>query len=360
MERIYNFSAGPAMLPQEVLEQARDELLDWHGCGMSVMEMTHRGKDFSAIIAQAEADLRELLNIPANYKVLFLQGGATMQFAQVPLNLLAGRSADYLVTGAWSKKAFKEARKVGSARLVATTEASNFTRLPDKTEISLDPDAAYLHVCTNETVHGVEMHDVTTLGASVPLVADMSSHILSRPVDVGQYGLIYGGAQKNVGQAGLTLVIVREDLLGRAPANLPTMLDYAVQAEHGSMLNTPPTYSIYIAGLVFQWLKGRGGLAAMERTNIAKAKLLYQAIDASGLYHNPVDPACRSRMNVPFTLNNPELDDIFVAEAKKQNIVSIKGHKMVGGMRASIYNAMPLEGVQALADFMQDFERRHG
>ncbi|MDP2784133.1 MAG: 3-phosphoserine/phosphohydroxythreonine transaminase [Sulfurimicrobium sp.] len=359
MERIYNFSAGPAMLPQEVLEQARDELLNWHGCGMSVMEMTHRGKDFSAIIAQAEADLRELLNVPANYKVLFLQGGATMQFAQIPLNLLAGRSADYLVTGAWSKKAFKEANKVGTARLVASTESSGFTRLPSAAELEYGPDAAYLHLCTNETVHGVEIHDPAAFRTSVPIIADMSSHILSRPVDISQYGLIYGGAQKNVGPAGLTLVIVREDLLGRAPANLPTMLDYSIQAENGSMLNTPPTYSIYVAGLVFQWLKKQGGLAAMEQTNIAKAKLLYQTIDASSLYHNPVDPACRSRMNVPFTLNKPELDESFIAEAKKQGIVSIKGHKMVGGMRASIYNAMPLQGVQALVAFMQDFEQKN-
>ncbi len=345
------------MLPQEVLEQARDELLNWHGCGMSVMEMTHRGKDFSGIIAQAEADLRELLNVPANYKVLFLQGGATLQFAQIPLNLLAGRPADYIVTGAWSKKAFKEAGKVGSARLAATTEASNFTRLPSADEISLSADAAYLHVCTNETVHGVEMHDIAALGATTPLVADMSSHILSRPVDVSKYGLIYGGAQKNIGPAGLTLVIVREDLLGKAPANLPTMLDYKVQADNGSMLNTPPTYSIYVAGLVFQWLKKQGGLAAIEQANIAKAKLLYEAIDASKLYHNPVEPACRSRMNLPFTLKKDGLDEAFIAAAKQQGIVSIKGHKMVGGMRASIYNAMPLEGVQALVSFMQDFEK---
>jgi phosphoserine aminotransferase len=357
MQRLHNFSAGPAMLPQSVLEQARDELLNWHGSGMSVMEMTHRGKDFSGIIAQAEADLRELLNVPANYKVLFLQGGATLQFAQIPLNLLAGRSADYIVTGAWSKKAFKEAGKLGSARLAATTEASNFTRLPGADEISLSSDAAYLHVCTNETVHGVEMHDITALGATPPLVADMSSHILSRPVDVSKYGLIYGGAQKNIGPAGLTLVIVREDLLGKAPANLPTMLDYKVQADNGSMLNTPPTYSIYVAGLVFQWLKKQGGLAAIEQANIAKAKLLYEAIDASSLYHNPVEPTCRSRMNVPFTLNKDGLDEAFIATAKQQGIVSIKGHKMVGGMRASIYNAMPLEGVQALVSFMQDFEK---
>ncbi len=360
MERIHNFSAGPAMLPQEVLEQARDELLNWHGCGMSVMEMTHRGKDFSAIIAQAESDLRELLNIPANYKVLFLQGGATMQFAQIPLNLLAGRTADYLVTGAWSKKALKEAFKVGNARLAASSETSNYTRLPDISEFDLDPDAAYFHLCTNETVHGVEIHDPAAFRTSAPMVADMSSHILSRPVDVSQYGLIYAGAQKNIGPAGLTLVIVREDLLGHAPANLPTMLDYAVQAEHGSMLNTPPTYSIYVAGLVFQWLKKQGGLAAMEQVNIAKSQLLYSTIDASALYHNPIEPNCRSRMNIPFTLTRPELDQRFIDEAKQQGIVSIKGHKMVGGMRASIYNAMPLEGVQALVAFMQDFERRNG
>ena len=348
------------MLPQPVLEQARDELLDWHGSGMSVMEMTHRGKDFSGIIAQAEADLRELLEVPANYRVLFLQGGATLQFAQIPMNLLGGRSADYIVTGAWSKKAFKEAGKVGSVRLAASTEASNFTRLPGAEEISLSADAAYLHVCTNETVHGVEMHDISTLSASVPLVADMSSHILSRPVDISKYGLIYGGAQKNIGPAGLTLVIVREDLLGMAPASIPTMLDYKVQAENGSMLNTPPTYSIYVAGLVFQWLKKQGGLAAIEQANIAKAKLIYEAIDASTLYHNPVETSCRSRMNVPFTLNKEGLDEAFIAAAKARGIVSIKGHKMVGGMRASIYNAMPLEGVQALASFMQDFERSHG
>ena len=358
MERTFNFSAGPAMLPLEVLERARDELLNWHGCGMSVMEMTHRGKNFGAIIHQAEADLRELLAIPANYKVLFLQGGATLQFAQIPINLLGGRSADYLVTGAWSKKAFKEAGKIGTVRLAASSEAANFTRLPG--DIEFNPEAAYFHICSNETVHGVEIHDPAGLGAAAPLIADMSSHILSRPVDVSRFGLIYAGAQKNIGPAGLTLVIVREDLLGHAPEHTPTLLDYAIQAEHGSMLNTPPTYSIYVAGLVFQWLKSRGGLAAMERANVAKAQLLYEAIDNSGLYHNPVEPSCRSRMNVPFTLARPELDEAFVAEAGQHNIVSIKGHKMVGGMRASIYNAMPLEGVQALVDFMLDFERRHG
>lgn len=348
------------MLPLPVLEQARDELLNWRDSGMSVMEMSHRGKEYSSIIAQAEADLRELMDIPANYKVLFLQGGATLQFAQIPLNLLGERSADYVVTGAWSKKALKEAQKVGRARLAASTEDSHFTRLPAASEIHSSPDAAYLHVCTNETVHGVEMHNLDFLPTGVPVVADMSSHILSRPLDVTKYGLIYGGAQKNIGPAGLTLVIVREDLLGRAPGHLPTMLDYAVQAENGSMLNTPPTYAIYIAGLVFQWLKRQGGLAAIEQANIAKSRLLYETIAASSLYHNPVDPICRSRMNIPFTLNRPGLDDAFIAAAKAQGIVSIKGHKMVGGMRASIYNAMPMDGVEALADFMKHFEAQNG
>ena len=356
MERIYNFSAGPAMLPLPVLEQARDELLNWRDSGMSVMEMSHRGKEYSSIITQAESDLRELMNIPSNYKVLFLQGGATLQFAQIPLNLLGDRSADYVVTGAWSKKAFKEAQKVGRARLAASTEDSLYTRLPAASDIDHSPDAAYLHVCTNETVHGVEMHNLDFLPGTVPIVADMSSHILSRPVDVSKYGLIYGGAQKNIGPAGLTLVIVREDLLGKAPTNLPTMLDYAVQAENGSMLNTPPTYSIYIAGLVFQWLKQQGGLAAIEQANIAKARLLYETIDSSSLYHNPVELSCRSRMNIPFTLNKSGLDEAFIAAAKARDILSIKGHKMVGGMRASIYNAMPMAGVEALVAFMNDFE----
>jgi phosphoserine aminotransferase len=360
MERIHNFSAGPAMLPQEVLAQARDELLNWQGCGMSVMEMSHRGKEFMGILAQAEADLRELMGIPANYKVLFLQGGATLQFAQIPLNLLAGRSADYLVTGSWSKKALKEAQKVGRARLAGSTESDKFTRWFRDGECDLDTNAAYLHVCTNETIHGVEMHDAAALPDGVPLVADMSSHILSRPIDVSRYALIYAGAQKNIGPAGVTLVIVRDDLIGHAPGNLPTLLDYAVQAENISMLNTPPTYAIYIAGLVFRWLKRQGGLSGIENSNIEKAALLYQTIDASKLYHNPVEPTCRSRMNIPFTLTRQGLDEIFISEAKKRGIVQIKGHSSVGGMRASIYNAIPLESVKALTDFMLDFERQHG
>ncbi len=359
MERIHNFSAGPALLPQEVLEQARDELLNWQCCGMSVMEMSHRGKEFSAIIAQAETDLRDLLGIPANYKVLFLQGGATLQFAQIPLNLLNGGSGDYVVTGSWSKKAYKEAQKVGTARLAGSTEASKFTRFPARNELELDSNASYLHVCTNETIHGVEVHDYTALPDNVPLIADMSSHILSRPLDISRFGLIYAGAQKNIGPAGLTIVIVRDDLIGHCPAATPTMLDYAVQAEHGSMLNTPPTYGIYMAGLVFKWLKRQGGLAAIEKVNIEKADLLYRAIDASTLYRNPVDTAYRSRMNIPFTLTKSGLDEAFIGEAKKRGIVQIKGHSSVGGMRASIYNAMPLDGVKALTTFMQDFEKTH-
>ncbi|MFA7239704.1 MAG: 3-phosphoserine/phosphohydroxythreonine transaminase [Sulfuricellaceae bacterium] len=360
MERIHNFSAGPAVLPLEVLEQARDELLDWQGCGMSVMEMSHRGKEFMGIIARCETDLRELMGIPANYKVLFLQGGATLQFAQIPLNLLAGRSADYLVTGSWSKKAYKEAQRVGTVRCAGSTENDKFTRWFNAGEIDPDPNAAYLHVCTNETIHGVEVHDSAILPDGVPLVADMSSHILSRPIDVTRYALIYAGAQKNIGPAGLTIVIVRADLLGRAAPGIPTLLDYAVQAEHGSMLNTPPTYGIYMAGLVFQWLKRLGGLAAIEKINVEKAGLIYNAIAASTLYRNPVEPACRSRMNIPFTLTKPGLDETFIAEAKKRGIVQIKGHSSVGGMRASIYNALPLDSVQALVTFMRDFENTHG
>ncbi|MDD4881679.1 MAG: 3-phosphoserine/phosphohydroxythreonine transaminase [Gallionellaceae bacterium] len=360
MERIHNFSAGPAVLPKEVLEQASDELMNWRSCGMSVMEMSHRGKEFTSILEAAEADLRDLMAIPANYKVLFLQGGATLQFAQVPLNLMAGRSADYLVTGDWSKKAYKEAQRYGQVRLVASTETSGFSRFPALAEMDLDPAAAYLHVCTNETIRGVEVFDEAALPTGVPLVADMSSHILSRPMDVSRYGLIYAGAQKNIGPAGVCLVIVREDLLGQASVHTPTLLDYAIQAENGSMLNTPPTFAIYMAGLVFKWLLRQGGLAAMARVNAEKARLLYDRIDAGSFFHNPVEPANRSRMNVPFTLADPALDETFIAEAKARGIVQIKGHKSVGGMRASIYNAMPLEGVQALAEFMADFEKKHG
>jgi phosphoserine aminotransferase len=342
------------------LQQAQAEMLEWNGAGCGVMEMSHRGKDFMSIIETAEADLRELMSIPANYKVLFLQGGATQQFAQIPLNLLAGRSADYIVTGAWSEKAYKEAQRVGQVRCAATTKASGYTRLPVAEEIKLDPFAAYLHVCTNETIHGVEIPAQRIADTGVPLVVDMSSHILSRWVNVEKFGLIYAGAQKNIGPSGLTLVIIRDDLLGMAPLNIPTVLDYAVMAEHDSMLNTPPTYGIYIAGLVFQWLKAQGGLAAVEAVNVEKARILYQCIDDSaGFYSNPVDLDCRSRMNVPFILANPALDVAFLAESKAAGLASLKGHKSVGGMRASLYNAMPLEGVQALVAFMNDFSRKN-
>ncbi|MBP5987517.1 MAG: 3-phosphoserine/phosphohydroxythreonine transaminase [Azonexus sp.] len=361
MTRIWNFSAGPAALPEEVLQQAQAEMLDWHGAGCSVMEMSHRGKEFMSILDQAEADLRELMGIPEQYKVLFLQGGATQQFAQIPMNLLAGRSADYIVTGSWSKKAFKEAQRIGNVRCAATTESSGFTRLPMAEEIKLDPFAAYLHVCTNETIHGVEIPAERIADTGVPLVADMSSHILSRPLNVEKFGLIYAGAQKNIGPSGLTLVVVHRDLLGMAPLTIPTVMDYAVMAENGSMLNTPPTYAIYIAGLVFQWLKRQGGLAGIATVNGKKARLLYSAIDDSdGFYTNPVDLDCRSAMNVPFVLANPDLDAAFLAEAKAAGLASLKGHKSVGGMRASIYNAVSLEAVQALVSFMNDFAKRNG
>jgi phosphoserine aminotransferase len=361
MTRPWNFSAGPAALPEEVLRQAQEELLDWHGAGCSVMEMSHRGKEFTGIIEQAEADLRELMGIPEQYRVLFLQGGATLQFAQIPMNLLAGRSADYIVTGVWSKKAFKEAQRIGKVRCAADTAASNFTRLPLADEIKLDPFAAYLHVCTNETIHGVEIPAERIADTGVPLVADMSSHILSRPVSVEKFGLIYAGAQKNIGPSGLTLVIVHRDLLGMAPLTIPTVMDYAVMAENGSLLNTPPTYGIYVAGLVFQWLKRQGGLAGIAAVNAEKARILYECIDGSGgFYTNPVDPDCRSRMNVPFVLADGALDAAFLAESKAAGLMSLKGHKSVGGMRASIYNAVPLAGVQALVDFMNDFVKRKG
>lgn len=366
MTRVFNFSAGPAALPEPVLRQAAEEMLDWQGAGCGVMEMSHRGREFTSIIERAEADLRELLAIPAEYRVLFLQGGATLQFAQIPLNLLAGRSADYLVTGSWSKKAYSEAERLagalgGSVRLAGSTEEGGFTRLLRADEIELDPDASYIHLCTNETIHGVELRDSGRLPqTSVPLVADMSSHILSRPVDVRRFGLIYAGAQKNVGPSGLVIVIVREDLLGRAAPGTPTLMDYRVMADNGSMPNTPPTYAIYIAGLVFRWLKALGGLAAMEAVNEAKAKLLYDFLDANDFYENRVEPASRSRMNVPFLLRDGTLDDAFLAGAKAAGLTQLKGHKSVGGMRASIYNAMPLAGVQALLDYMRDFARRNG
>ncbi len=360
MERIFNFSAGPAALPQEVLEQARDEMVNWHGCGMSVMEMSHRGKEYMAIQAEAEADLRELLDIPANYKVLFLQGGASSQFAMVPMNLLRGKtSADYLNTGEWSKKAIKEAKKYGAVNVVATAEDKNFSYAPTQDAWKLDPNAAYVHYTPNETIGGVEIFWTPETG-NVPLVADMSSNILSRPIDVSKFGLIYFGAQKNVGPAGLTVVIVRDDLIGETVKGTPTMFDYKTHADNDSMYNTPPTYAIYIAGLVFKRLKAKGGLAAMEKTNRAKAKLLYDALDASSFFQSPVARENRSLMNIPFTLKDAALDEEFLKAAKARGLVQLKGHRSVGGMRASIYNAMPIEGVQALVSLMRDFEKQHG
>ena len=340
--------------------QAQEEMLDWHGSGMSVMEMSHRGPEYMAIHAQAGQDLRELLAIPANYKVLFLQGGATSQFAAIPMNLLRGKTtADYIYTGEWSKKAIKEAKLYCNVNVAASSEDKNFSYVPAQSAWKLNQDAAFVHICTNETIGGVELNWLPDTG-NVPLVADMSSHILSRPVDVSKYGLIYAGAQKNIGPSGLTVVIVRDDLIGQTLPCTPMMFDYKVQAENESMLNTPPTYAVYVAGLTFQWLKRGGGLAAMEGKNIAKAKLIYDLIDGSDFYRSPVALPDRSRMNIPFTLRDDKLDDGFLKAAKGIGLIQLKGHRSVGGMRASIYNAMPLEGVQTLTRFMRDFALKHG
>jgi len=360
MQRVFNFSAGPAVLPEPVLERAAAEMLDWHDSGMSVMEMSHRGKEFMAIYAQAEADLRELLAIPKNYKVLFLQGGAAAQFSVVPMNLLRGKDrADYVLTGYWSKKAITEAKRYCKVNIAASSEDAKFTYAPAQERWKLDAGAAYVHMTSNETIEGVEFHWIPKTG-DVPLVADASSHILSRPLDVGRFGLIYAGAQKNIGPAGLTIVIVRDDLVGQAAPFTPTVFDYKVQADAESMINTPATYAIYVAGLVFQWLKKLGGLARMEELNVAKAKLLYDYLDQTEFYHSPVAESDRSRMNIPFRLRNDQLDAEFLKRAAGAGLTQLKGHRAVGGMRASIYNAMPLAGVQALVDFMREFERNHG
>jgi phosphoserine aminotransferase len=360
MSRVINFSAGPAVLPESVLRQAAEEMLDWHGSGMSVMEMSHRGKEFIAIHAEAEALLRELLAIPVNFKVLFLQGGAIGQNAFVPMNLLRGKtSIDFIHTGEWSKKSIGEAKKYAKVNIAASAEASGYTCVPPREDWQLDPNAAYVHICANETIGGVEYHFTPDTGA-VPLVADMSSNILSRPVDVSRYGLIYGGAQKNIGPAGLTIVIVRDDLIGAALPITPSAFDYKQQADNDSMLNTPPTYSVYIAGLVFKWIKARGGLAAMAAHNQAKAAMLYDFLDRSKLFSNPVARADRSLMNVPFKTGSEALDDSFIKGAQARGMVQLKGHRSVGGMRASIYNAMPVEGVQALVAYMAEFEAQHG
>ncbi len=360
IKRVFNFNPGPAILPLEVLEQAQAEMLDFKGTGMSVMEISHRSKEFEAVIQTAEADLRELLGIPSNYKILFLQGGASLQFAMLPMNLrAAGTSADYIVTGSWGKTALKEAQKLGTARVAASTEADGFKNLPEK--LDLDPKAAYLHFTSNETIHGVEYFVEPTPPADVPLVCDASSDFISRPIDVSKYGLIYSGAQKNAGPSGVVMVIVREDLLERTPANLPVMLDYKALSASGSLHNTPPSFSIYIVGLVFKWAKKLGGLAAIEKINRTKAEIIYKAIDNSGgFYRGHALPAARSIMNIPFRLPSEELEEAFAKESKSAGLIGLKGHRSVGGMRASIYNAMSIEGTQALSDFMAEFLRKNG
>ena len=360
MTRVFNISAGPAALPESVLQTAAAEMLDWHGSGMSVMEMSHRGKEFISIADEAQALLRELLAVPANYKVLFMQGGALAENAIVPMNMLRGKSAaDYIDTGEWSKKSIKEAQKYCTVNVAASAKAGGYTSIPPRAEWQLNPDAAYVHICSNETIGGVEYHFTPDVG-NVPLVADMSSDILSRSIDVSQYGLIYGGAQKNIGPAGLTIVIVRDDLIGQALPATPSAFDYKTVADNDSMFNTPPTYAIYIAGLVFQWIKDQGGLAAMATHNAAKAALLYDFLDTTTFYSCPVARDCRSLMNVPFRLKDEKLDEAFIKGAKAKGMVQLKGHRSVGGMRASIYNAMPLDGVKTLVAFMKEFEVQHG
>ena len=349
MSRVYNFSAGPAMLPEAVLKQAQAELPDWHGCGSSIMEMSHRGKEFVSVAAEAEQDVRDLLSVPPNYKVLFLQGGASTQFATIPMNILRGKNkADYILTGAWGKKAISEAKKYCGVNVAASSESDNFTSIPAFEKWALSQDAAYVHYTPNETIGGVEFHWIPETG-EVPL---------SRPIEVSRFGIIYAGAQKNIGPAGLTLVIVRDDLIGSVLPITPSVYDYAKQAEADSMLNTPPTYALYIAGLVFKWLQKQGGLATMGEMNRRKAHKLYAAIDGSDFYRNPVEKPSRSWMNVPFVLANPVLDKDFLSGATDAGLTTLEGHRSVGGMRASIYNAMPEAGVDALIDFMADFEKR--
>lgn len=360
MNRVFNFSPGPSALPEAVLARARDELLDWHSSGMSVMEMSHRSKAYVALAEQAEADLRELMAIPAHYRVLFLQGGASGQFAAIPMNLLRGKHrAVYLDTGLWSDKAIAEARHYADVQVAASSRATHYTTIPERADWDIDPQAAYFHYTSNETIGGVQFQTIPTVG-DLPLVSDMSSDILSRPLDVSRFGLIYAGAQKNMGPSGITVVIVRDDLIGQALPVTPGVLDYRKQADNGSMLNTPPTFNWYLLGLVLEWLKGQGGLAAMETLNRTKADRLYSAIDASGFYDNPVDVRYRSLMNVPFRLPRQELEQPFLDAARKAGLVNLEGHRSVGGLRASLYNAMPLAGVEALVDFMGEFARTHG
>ncbi|MCP8970730.1 3-phosphoserine/phosphohydroxythreonine transaminase [Ectobacillus ponti] len=358
MERVYNFSAGPSALPLPVLERAQRELLNYRGTGMSVMEMSHRSGAFQEIATEAESLLRELMNIPSGYQVLFLQGGASLQFAMVPLNLFRNKKADYVHTGSWSKRAIAEARKYGEVTVAASSETQKFTSIPALRRDMFSPDADYIHITTNNTIEGTKFPAIPDTG-SIPLVADMSSNILSEQYDVSQFGLIYAGAQKNIGPAGLTVVIIRDDLIGHAEASCPTMLNYETHTANGSMYNTPPTYGIYMAKLVFEWLRDLGGVPAIEQINREKAQLLYNTLDESDFFQSPVAPADRSLMNIPFTAPTPELEAQFIREAKAAGLETLKGHRSVGGMRASIYNAMPLEGVQKLVAFMQEFERRN-
>lgn len=360
LKRVHNFNPGPGVLPLEVLQEAQAELLNFKNTGMSVMEISHRSKEFEAVIQTAEADLRDLLDIPSNYRVMFLQGGATLQFAMVPMNLrAAGASADYIVTGSWSKIALKEAKKIGAARAAANTESSSFNCLPDKYDF--DPKAAYLHYTMNETIHGVEFFDEPIPPDGVPLICDTSSNFISRPIDVSRYALLYAGAQKNAGPAGVTVVIARDDMIARVPENLPVMLDYKTLAESGSLHNTPPSFAIYIVGLVFKWAKKTGGLAAIEKVNREKAGIVYKAIDESGgFYRGHTVPEARSLMNIPFRLPSEALEDTFAKEAKSEGLIGLKGHRSVGGMRASVYNAMTIEGAQELGKFMAEFQRKNG
>jgi phosphoserine aminotransferase len=362
VKRVHNFNAGPSVLPDSVLEKAQSELLDYQGCGMSVMEMSHRSKEFESIIQTAEADLRELMGIPANYKVLFLQGGASLQFAMLPMNMRpAGVSADYIITGAWSKTAAKEAAKLGATRTAFSAESENFKRLPAAGELLLDPEAAYVHFCHNETIHGVEFASEPATTSGVPLICDMSSDFLSQPVDVAQYAMIYAGAQKNAGPAGVVVAIIRDDMLTRVPEKLPVMLDYKLLADNGSLYNTPPCFAIYMVGLVLKWLKELGGLAAMEKINREKAGLVYGMIDQSGgFYRGHAVPEARSMMNVPFRMPSEELEELFVKEAKKAELIGLKGHRSVGGLRASLYNALSVNSARTLTQFMAEFQRKHG
>jgi phosphoserine aminotransferase len=360
-KRIHNFNAGPAVLPLEVLQQAQAELLDYKGTGMSVMEISHRSKEFEAIVAEAQADLRGLLGIPANYKILFLQGGASLQFAMIPMNFRpAGASADYVVTGTWSKKAFKESQKLGTAKAAASTEADNFNHLPAQAALKLDAQAAYLHFTSNETIHGVEYFSEPIPPAGVPLICDVSSDFISRPLDVSKYAMLYAGAQKNAGPAGVVVCIIREDMLEKVPANLPNLLDYKALAEENSLLNTPPCWSIYIVGLVLKWVKNIGGLQAIQKRNQVKSGLIYKTIDESGGFYKGHAKSDRSVMNVTFRLPNEPLEDQFASEAKKHDMIGLKGHRSVGGMRASMYNALELASAEELASFMKEFQQKNG